>query len=491
MGHLPFCATGRRQLGRCFAVVFVLMFGVADVAQAAASNGWSAPVPVAPDYTGSANSFGSVSCASSSFCAVTDGTSDLFTFNGSDWSTITLDGFSGDVDSLSCPTDSLCAGLTDERQEPCDCSGVMTYNATSGSWTQQTFESDYEGSSSQDDIDAVSCASASFCMAIGEGLTNATATCSTEYTGVYSIYNGTQWSAAVPFCESASAAGNGLYGLSCPSSAFCMAIDGGDDVYTYNGSGWAPAPGPSGATFGDGTSGDRAVLSCVFSMFCVASQEENGFTGTGGALFYNGSGWSSVPIPNPADYPDLGTFSGLSCTTTSFCVGVNGYAATYQNGAWADPQAPDSGHPGDALSSVTCTSSSFCMAVDDAGYALTYSGASSSPPGSGTPPSSPKPKPKPTSTVPHNPSGPLRAKRITSTSITLSWGAAKGGPPAPTGYGVAEVVQGNERTIATVSARKHQFTIRHLRPHHRYRFVVWSFTADNSSDGISGTWKTT
>jgi hypothetical protein len=92
--------------------------------------------------------------------------------------------------------------------------------------------------------------------------------------------------------------------------------------------------------------------------------------------------------------------------------------------------------------------------------------------------------------APHNPSGPLRAKRITSTSITLSWGAPKGGP-APTRYGIAELVQGNHQTIGIVRADKHQFTVKHLRPHHRYRFVVWSFSADNQSDGISGTWRTT
>jgi hypothetical protein len=61
----------------------------------------------------------------------------------------------------------------------------------------------------------------------------------------------------------------------------------------------------------------------------------------------------------------------------------------------------------------------------------------------------------------------------------------------PTGYGIAELVQGNEQTIGTVRADRHQFTVRHLRPHHHYRFFVWSFTSTNESGSITGAWRTT
>src|SRR4029077_13207753 len=116
-----------------------------------------------------------------------------FTYNGSNWSAITLSGFGDDVDSLSCPVASFCAGqfLGPSGSED---SGAITYNP-GGSWTRQMFESD----GSSDEISAVSCASASFCMAIGQGDWPGNGF---DYTMVYSTYNGAQWSTVAPFSAS-------------------------------------------------------------------------------------------------------------------------------------------------------------------------------------------------------------------------------------------------------------------------------------------------
>jgi hypothetical protein len=73
--------------------------------------------------------------------------------------------------------------------------------------------------------------------------------------------------------------------VSCPSSTFCVAVDGGGDAVTFDGTRWSE-PEPIDPSLG------LTSVSCSYSSFCVALDD------IGDALTYNGQNWSS---PRPID----------------------------------------------------------------------------------------------------------------------------------------------------------------------------------------------
>ena len=112
---------------------------------------------------------------------------------------------------------------------------------------------------------SVSCASESFCGAVGW----------TSGYGSVAVYNDGSWSEATLIDPDGQ-----LFSVSCPSSSFCMAMDGSGHAFVYDGSGWGSA-----AT---SPSTDLTSVSCVSASFCVA-------VGAGeDASIYNGSTWSAL-----------------------------------------------------------------------------------------------------------------------------------------------------------------------------------------------------
>jgi hypothetical protein len=74
----------------------------------------------------------------------------------------------------------------------------------------------------------------------------------------------------------------------------------------------------------------------------------------------------------PAKIDTHGPLTGLSCSSTTFCMAVDtgGYAIAHTQGQWQKPRRVDYGHG--ALVAVSCSSYTFCAAVDDHGFAFTY-----------------------------------------------------------------------------------------------------------------------
>jgi hypothetical protein len=189
---------------------------------------------------------------------------------------------------------------------------------------------------------AVSCASPSFCVAIGG-------------TGNALTWNGSSWSAPVHVDP----IGN-VSSISCPSTTFCLAVDLGagktatnGDYLTWDGSSWTtPASMPRAGS-----------VSCTSASFCAAG-------GDGGSFqTWNGTAWTSLA-------GDAGEAAGLSCSSPTFCAAVTlkGNAETFNGTSWSASSSVDPG--GNGLTSVSCTSSSFCAAADAGGNALTYNGTS-------------------------------------------------------------------------------------------------------------------
>lgn len=164
------------------------------------------------------------------------------------------------------------------------------------------------------------------------------------------------WSKALTIDHTRS--GNGLNGVSCPSTHFCMAVDAYGNDLVYNGSTWS-APEPA-------TPGNSAFnVSCASSTFCVV-------TGTSGFSIYNGSSWTPPRYLGSNDDISLGA---VSCVSATFCAavtqaaGANGLPvqgiSTYNGRGWS--AADNIGLGASLRADVSCTSASFCVAVGNTG----------------------------------------------------------------------------------------------------------------------------
>lgn len=172
-------------------------------------------------------------------------------------------------------------------------------------------------------LSAVSCATATDCLAIGAE-------------GYAVTWNGARWSAP----DLAIAGAAGIDALSCPSATFCAAA--GDSLWTGHGTRWT-RDGP--------VVDDRwRAVSCPSAAFCAAA------TGDGYVSEYNGRAWSA-PVRIDSDVPESIT---VSCVSAARCVAMDGYGAVYDwdGSVWIPSRSFDK------YTSLGCAPDGFCMAVD-------------------------------------------------------------------------------------------------------------------------------
>jgi hypothetical protein len=225
---------------------------------------------------------------------------------------------------VSCASASFCVAVDQN-------SNALTYNGSS--WTSPA---SIKGSYPFElRFTSVSCPTTAFCVAVGEGQAV--------------NYSAGSWSQP----SSIDAIG-GLLAVSCPSATFCAAVDSGGNALTYNGSSWTA---PSHI---DTTAEGIGSVSCASSSFCIAADYE------GKTMIYNGSAWTT-----PADTTEPEGIGGLSCASSSFCAAIDwsGNVLTYNGSAWSTPTNIGS------AAAVSCLSSSFCVAVGINGNAHIYNGS--------------------------------------------------------------------------------------------------------------------
>jgi hypothetical protein len=272
---------------------------------------------------------------------------------GASWSALTPVGSSLMLAAVSCPTSKFCAVANDYDAKD-DAGTMYTFNGTA--WSKPAVISKYDGSP-----DSVSCPTSRFCVAIDNG-------------GSVYTFNGSGWSTPLDIDDIPPA---NETAVSCASSTFCAAIDDSGDVETYDGSSWTKSReiDPAGGGYKtqncssnqEGTCSAPAAISCPSSSFCV------GVDGTGSVFTFNGMSWSAA-APVDGQTPIV----ALSCPTSSFCVAIDGTGnvATFNGTTWSAPTQVDTS----ALDSVSCPTSSFCLAVDVSGNAVTLNGTSWSAP---------------------------------------------------------------------------------------------------------------
>ena len=343
----------------CTSAAFCMAADFSGVIYRYNGTGWTKQaVAMSPENT----DYMSLSCASASLCALTDGLKAVI-YQGTGWSALSTpslrfihsvscvgsvcwaaDPF-GDVASYDGTGWSNAGGSGVEQGALISCvSATSCLLASTGQVTRAAF---FDGTSwgpvamldvLPGNLAAVSCASASFCCAVDQG-------------GYVFRYDGASWSTPEEIDP-----GQRLQDVSCTSSSFCAAVDDGGSAMTFDGTSW------SAPVLFTGSYDNR--VSCAAPTMCVAGDRY-------GYLFrYDGSSWAGRTRVFTA--PVI----GISCPTSNFCAALDnaGHAATFDGTNWTTPTATSVA----TSYGVTCTGSSFCLATG-AGALATWDGTSWSP----------------------------------------------------------------------------------------------------------------
>ncbi len=257
---------------------------------------------------------------------------------------------------------------------------AMASAASAATWTTQTTP----GPSGPPDaaLTGVSCVSATFCMAVGSadyGLDNFQEPIGPETSA--ERWDGSSWT-VIP--TPVAGANPELEAVSCASATFCVAVgeNAGNGfkvrnaralLEAWNGAGWTIQPTPAGSVTASGLS----AVSCVSSSFCIA-------VGAPVSVVWDGSSWRKIKIPTVRYQSEL---SAISCVTVTQCTAVGNYsinrtgveerrplAERWNGHSWTIDRPPAElyRYRGKLhsnitwLTTVSCLSRSFCLAAGDA-----------------------------------------------------------------------------------------------------------------------------
>jgi hypothetical protein len=234
-----------------------------------------------------------------------------------------------------------------------------------------------------DELTGVSCLSEQFCMASGYA-----------YNGSHDVTLIEQWDGAawsiVSSPDTTASDPNLLRAISCTTTTSCVAVGTASSNSTFQtlietwqgpGAGWTITPSPDSSA---GQANQLSGVSCAGGGFCMAIGHYNvGNAPRSLAEVWNGGDWSMVPSPSSVGYqnPQL---NGISCTSASFCVAVGtagsvallaqNLTETWDGGSWSITPSPDTSLVDNYLQGVSCSTPSSCVAAGyrdgNASYAL-------------------------------------------------------------------------------------------------------------------------
>ena len=216
------------------------------------------------------------------------------------------------------------------------------------------------------ELNGVSCVSASDCIAVGEQAGPTTA--GTLVSALIESWNGTAWS-VVPSPQPGNRA---LYGVSCTSAASCTAVGvnfadppNATLVEFWNGTRWSVTPDPSPGS-------ELLGVSCVSPTACTAVGDRLNSQGYYQTLteLWNGTKWSTVPSPDMGHGTNENFLSGVSCVSATACTAVGQYGVTgsapliesWNGTSWTIVPSPNRNHSG-LLNGVSCAALTSCVAV--------------------------------------------------------------------------------------------------------------------------------
>ena len=341
----------------------------------------------------SANDLLGVSCTSPTFCMAAGAYSNsallddqrtlVERWNGRSWSVVASrsPGNNGDtLDSVSCASTTFCMAVGSYTNGPASSEPLV--ERWNGRIWAVVPNPPPPGSRFGSSLNSVSCTSAAFCMATG----------SYSYAAdhdntIAEEWNGKSWE-VVP--SPSPEISNNLLSVSCTSAAFCMtggsyeSVSGnlGALAEEWDGRTWAVVSSPLPGS----VSNELRSISCRGATFCLAAGTDSSSPALSDQNTlverWNGRSWSVVASRSPGRAGN--TLDGISCATTTSCVAVgsyaggSGYAETlvekWSGRAWAVLPSPNPkvAHYGSYLSSAACTGASFCVAAGASSYAANH-----------------------------------------------------------------------------------------------------------------------
>jgi len=293
----------------------------------AASGAGTFSVVASPNPTGSTGShLNGVSCVSASNCTAvgyyatssSPGRTLVERWNGTKWSIIPSPNATGSIGSylnaVSCTAATSCAAVG------------YSYNSTAtktlaARWNGTNWAVSASPNPSGDDpaLFSVSCASATNCLAVG----NYTSTSGSDAT-LAERWNGTKWS--IVASPTPKGSDSYLNAVSCASGTYCIAVGstypatgpGRTLVERWNGSAWAIVSSPSPAGVNESwLSGVR----CRSATTCTAVGASSATSDKTLVERWNGSAWVIVASPNPTG-STASYLNDVSCVTATACTAV-------------------------------------------------------------------------------------------------------------------------------------------------------------------------
>ena len=158
-----------------------------------------------------------------------------------------------------------------------------------------------------------------------------------------------------------------------------MAVNSYGSEFTYSDGAWSRHfidPNFYAEGGGIGPEAGLTSVSCPISAFCVAVDA------AGYEFTYRGGSWShGNEIDAISDANPNGFLTAVSCASKTFCLAVPQFAQseiTYSDPRWSQPQQIDpNGGSGWGFTSVSCPQPTFCVTTSwEGGYEFTYSGQS-------------------------------------------------------------------------------------------------------------------
>ena len=230
------------------------------------------------------------------------------------------------LNKVSCTTSTTCTAVGDYVSSTGTLKTLAeTWN--SEEWKEQTTPN--PSGAPESELVGVSCTSSAACMAVGSYVNG-----SGVAVPLAESWNGTSWSIQEPLAP-AEAKGSGLFDVSCTSSTACTAVGAYESstgaflmlAESWNGTSWSikETPAPTGTTVSQ-----LVGVSCTSSSACTAVGE---FVSSGKwrplAETWNGTAWSAqeLVIPTEGTLPFL---EGVSCTSSSACEAVGSYNSSHE-----------------------------------------------------------------------------------------------------------------------------------------------------------------
>lgn len=148
-------------------------------------------------------------------------------------------------------------------------------------------------------------------------------------------------------------------------------VDNTGHVFTYRDGSWSTTqsfgrPASPGSPVSSLYQAGGVGVSCPTSTDCV------GVVGTS-VLDWNGNAWSLEPTPWVTALPSPGGPTAVACPTSTLCAIVNGTGLSYRNdeSTWSPVETID---PHGGLDSISCPTPSMCMAADAGGWVMLWNG---------------------------------------------------------------------------------------------------------------------